>query len=92
MATFWEKVRYYANKKVRRQYMDRVRHDRKCPNCKLWTSEVGGAYKVDYSELEHVEVMTCRHCGYASRWDCRGMIPELHKHQESHTPKVTHES
>ena len=86
MSAFWEKVRHYANEKVRREYMDRVRHDRKCPNCKLWTSEVGGACKVDYSELEHVEVMTCRHCGYKSRWDCRGMVPSLHSHQDQHRP------
>lgn len=87
MATIWEKIRYYANEKVKRDYMKRVGRDIKCPNCKLWTSEVGGAYKVDYSELEHVEVMICRQCNYPSRWDCRGMIPELHAHQVSHKPK-----
>ena len=87
MPTFWEKLRHYANKKVKRQYMDRVRHDRKCPNCKLWTSEVGGAYKVDYTENGHIQTMTCRQCGYTSRWNCAAMVPFLDDKQEPHTPE-----
>ena len=88
MTSFWERVRYYANKKVKRQYMDRVGHDRKCPNCKLWTSEVGGAYKIDYHDNEYLEFMECRQCHYKSTWDCGGMFPTLHTQQISHTPKL----
>lgn len=87
MSTFWEKVRHYANRKVKRQYMDKFRHDRKCPNCKLWTSEVGGAYKIDYTDNDHVEVMTCRQCNYKSRWDCSSGFMTLSATQESYTPK-----
>ncbi len=87
MSTFWEKVRAYANEQVKRQYMERFKHDRKCPNCKIWVSEVGGAYKVDYTESDHIEKMTCRQCGSSSKWDCSGMIPTLNKQQDSLTPK-----
>lgn len=88
MATLWEKIRHFANEKVKRKYMNRVRHDRKCPNCKMWTSEVGGCCSIDYSNDDHIEIMKCRQCGYKSKWDCRGMVPTLHDQQDSHTPKA----
>ena len=86
MATFWEKVRYYANKKVKRQYMNIFRHDRKCPNCKMWTSEVGGCKSID--DRGHHELMECNQCGFASKWDCMGMMPTLSKDQGAHYPKA----
>lgn len=68
--------------------MDKYHHDRKCPNCKLWVSEVGGVTKLEYLEFKYEERMTCKQCGYTSRWDCRGMVPVLFDFQFTHTPKV----
>ncbi|AGM46897.1 hypothetical protein AD45P2_00400 [Alteromonas phage vB_AmaP_AD45-P2] len=85
---FWEAVRHLANEKIKKQYMKKTGHDRKCPNCNTWISEVGGAASVDYADEDWLEFMKCRQCGYKSLWDLRGMIPDLYKHQNPHTPKV----
>ena len=75
MERFWERVREYANKKVREHYMNRVRHDRQCERCNTWTSEVGGCAKIEV--YDYRELMTCKKCKHVSVWDCRGMIPIL---------------
>ena len=76
--TFWEWVRAYANKRVRRAHMDRAHHERRCPNCRVWTSEVGGcAALVDDPSDPWSELMMCSQCGFVSRWDCRGMLPVI---------------
>lgn len=77
MATFWEMVRDYANRRVREQYMRRYHHERRCPCCQTWTSEVGGAAKV-IDEKNGFEVMQCNRCKTWSRWDYRaGMVVDL---------------
>ena len=71
---FWEYVRTFANNRVREAYMSRHYHERRCPCCKLWTSEVGGALDI-IDEGNGFEVMQCRQCKTWSRWDYRpGMI------------------
>ncbi|MEE9532714.1 MAG: hypothetical protein V3W52_17180 [Syntrophobacteria bacterium] len=80
MKRFWERLREYANNKVREHYMNTVRHDRKCVRCNTWTSEVGGAAKLEQDD--DYDYMTCKKCGYVSKWDCRGMLPILAKRNE----------
>lgn len=80
MERFWEWLRSYANKKVRRCHMNLVRHERKCERCNTWTSEVNGCKDLqDAPDDSMFELMTCNKCGHVSRWDCRGMLPTLVK-------------
>lgn len=72
MTKFWERIRSFANKKIKEQHA----HSRKCERCKLWTSEVGGASRV-YDVDEWTQAMVCNHCGHTSFWDMSGMIPML---------------
>lgn len=72
--TFWERVRDFANRRVRAAYMERARHERCCPCCKTWTSEVRGCADLR-DEGNGFEVMQCNRCGTWSRWDYRpGLI------------------
>ncbi|CAO4179120.1 hypothetical protein [Methylorubrum populi] len=73
---FWTRVRAFANGKVREAWMNRYGHERRCPVCDRWTSETGGARSIRQDGDWH-EIMTCDGCGGESRWDCRGMLPEL---------------
>jgi len=66
--TFWERVRDYANNKVKEQYMRKFRHDRKCPRCSTWISEVGGCAGVE-DVTSVLQEMGCKRCGYVSTWD-----------------------
>jgi hypothetical protein len=75
--TFWERVRSYANAKVRAAHMAKYHHERRCPCCNTWTSEVGGAAAVK-DEGNGFEVMQCKRCSTWSRWDYRsGLIIDL---------------
>ena len=77
MERFWLWLREYANRKIRKRYMDRVRHDRKCERCATWTSEVGGCKEiVDNGDFQ---LMTCKKCGHISKWNCTAMVPFLVK-------------
>lgn len=83
---FWKFIEEYSSKKVRQIYMRRVRHDRKCPNCKRWTSEVGGCATIfDEGSLQ---LMKCKQCNYVSRWDCSGMMPMLDEFQLPNKPRA----
>lgn len=74
---FWEWLRSVANNRVRERYMDRHGHDRRCPRCDTWTSEVNGALEVR-DEGNGFEVMLCKRCRTWSRWDYRpGLIVVL---------------
>ncbi len=74
---FWERVRQFANGRVRAAYMRRHCHERRCPNCQVWTSEVDGARDVR-DEGDGFEVMQCNQCQAWSRWDYRpGLIVVL---------------
>lgn len=77
MATIWERLRSFASAKVREAYMDQHHHERRCPCCDTWTSEVGGAAAVR-DEKDGFEVMQCKRCSTWSRWDYRpGLIVVL---------------
>lgn len=92
--TFWEKLRSFANGRVRKAYMDKVHHDRKCPRCQTWTSEVGGCAGMRDDGDWH-ELMKCNRCGYESRWFVGSMLPiiddPLHpmEYVTRPTPKAT---
>ena len=73
--TFWGHVRKYANEKVKEQYIKKHRHDRKCPRCNTWISEVGG-YK-SLSDWGIKQLMTCEKCEYISVWDMTTFLPSL---------------
>ena len=74
--TFWERVRAYANKRVREQHMQKCRHERKCPRCNTWTSEVDGCKSLE--TFGQSELMTCKKCGYTSKWFMNhGPLPVL---------------
>jgi hypothetical protein len=73
---FWTWLRDFANHRVRAAYMRKVGHDRKCPQCKTWTSEVDGARQVlDDGPMD--QVMQCNRCRTWSRWGMETMIPYL---------------
>lgn len=76
MYKFWIWLRDFGNKKAKEAYMETYHHDRKCPNCKLWTSELGGAKSI-VDDGDYHELMECIQCGYKSRWNLTSMVPFL---------------
>lgn len=77
--SFWEKVRAYANVKVREAYMRKQHNDLKCRCCNTWASEVSG-YKSIESEGYTGEIFRtqCKRCSQWTRWDARsGFIVTL---------------
>lgn len=75
--TFWERVRAYANSRVRHQYMAKHHHERRCPACQTWTNEVGGAAEMR-DPGDGFEFMKCNKCSAWSRWDYRpGLVVVL---------------
>jgi hypothetical protein len=90
MSGFWLWLRKYANKKVKKQYMEKWKHDRKCPQCNTWLSEVGGAEKF-WAEGDY-DYMVCKKCHMTSKWDCRGMLPDnpvIIRNEEKHHGAAT---
>lgn len=74
---FWRWVHALAERRIREIYMDRHKHDRRCPNCGRWGA-LGGfdwAGKRDIGDWH--EGLTCLACGHESRWFMGGMLPEL---------------
>lgn len=69
---FWRWLARYATQKAASYH----KHSRKCPNCKMWTAEVGGCKSVKDCEDLH-ELMECLQCGYVSRWNLSCMLPFL---------------
>lgn len=88
MIKLWYWLFKLSKKKIKRNYMDAYRHDRECPNCKVWTSEVGGVISLNYQESTKQEIMECKQCGYKSVWNTYAMVPMLEEQQPPHTPKV----
>lgn len=73
--TFWERVRSFANKRVRDAYRAKWHTDFKCPHCRLWTSEVGRPVHYQneaVTESPNGYIYACRQCGQWSRWWCFG--------------------
>lgn len=70
--TFWEKVRKYANEKVKEAYCSRY-GALKCRVCKLWSSEVGGC-TIRFEDEFGFLISTCNQCGQETRWDERNGI------------------
>ncbi len=71
MEEFWKWLRDLANNKVMECHLNKHHHSRLCPNCKLWTSETGGA-KEFYSKGEY-DFMRCNQCDHLSKWLDLGM-------------------
>lgn len=60
--------------------MDIYHHDRKCPKCLTWTSEVEGCKSMETStDNPYIDLMECNKCGFVSKWDCSSMLPFLIK-------------
>lgn len=77
MKKFWLWLRKLSNKKVKQHYMNRYYHDRKCPNCNIWTSEVNGCKSLIDTECGVYQFMECSQCGWISRWNMMCMLPML---------------
>lgn len=75
--SIWEKIRAFANERVKAEYMTIHRYDLRCIICDTWASEVNGvaAHRpIDYGIWE----TQCCKCGQWTRWDDRnGMIVVL---------------
>jgi hypothetical protein len=79
---FWTAVREIAVTRLRTAYMRQYYHERRCPVCTTWTSEVGGARAVK-DEDDRYELMQCARCDSWSRWDMViSMLPVLAKDQK----------
>ena len=83
---FWYWVRDLAQRQARAAYMRVNHHDRKCPVCLRWVSEMGGAEECQDSG-EYFEMMQCKQCKQWSRWDCRSMLPVLASEQPTGGPR-----
>lgn len=73
----------YSKRKIKRLYLDRVKHDRKCINCKTWYSETNGCGDiVNIDDMR--EDITCKKCGFITRWDhSNGMFPKSVKRDQT---------
>lgn len=69
---FWEKVRAYANKRVREAWAKEHHCEYKCRCCKLWNSELGG-WKRSEGEGNGSDffISQCKQCLQWTRWDMR---------------------
>lgn len=75
---FWRRIRAIAEARIRDLYLDRRKHDRRCPNCGTWGA-LGAGF--DWAKLRiveghpHLDTLPCLQCGHVGTWDCRGIVP-----------------
>jgi hypothetical protein len=83
MEGFWRWLFELSKRKLKRAYLDNHGHDRECPHCSTWISEVNGcvSYKIEeYKPLGH---MVCKKCKKVSVWFDDGFCAKPISWQES---------
>ncbi len=62
--SIWTKIKLYAEKKEREDWMSKYYCDRRCPKCDTWQANCGGWKDIQYNyPTMQCDVMTCGKCG-----------------------------
>lgn len=72
---FWLKIRNYANKKLKAKFLNKYKHDRRCPKCLTWLSETDGALEVISDETKLKEYIICKKCKTKTVWYLDSILP-----------------
>lgn len=76
--SFWTKLKIWAEKKEREQWMAKYRNDQMCPHCKTWQGNCRGwaAWRDDGNspDAHHAEAV-CGKCNKKSYWFMGAMMP-----------------
>jgi hypothetical protein len=77
MIGFWTAIRDFAARRVESAFMREYYHARKCPNCRVWSHQVGGAKDFRSDPDGRYDYMQCNQCEEWSRWDGTYLMPVL---------------
>ena len=65
----WTRIKLYAEKKEREQWMSKYSSDQKCPYCQTWQGNCGGWRSIVSSDPDPMhDKLECGKCGQWSTW------------------------
>ena len=73
---FWNWVSRWASRLSHKAWMEKQRHDRKCPNCLRWYSATGSWEQMPTPTVDPLEdKTTCLECEAVTTWRHDSMLP-----------------
>ncbi len=76
---FWRYINKVSVNKIKENWADYYKHDRRCLNCNSWQSETGDL--VEYKQLaDPMEESTqCSKCHFITVWGMEAMLPYVRR-------------